>query len=518
MKHVLALDQGTTSSRAIVFDEDGRIVATAPAGVPPDLPAARLGRARPAGDLGDADRRRGRGAEPGAGSGRGTSRRSASPTSARRRSSGTARPASRSATRSSGRTGARRPFCDRLKADGHEPTDPRAHRPRASTPTSPAPRSAWILDNVPGARARGRGGRAGLRHHRHLARLASSPSGTLHVTDASNASRTMLFNIHTRRVGRRAAAAASACPARMLPEVRASSEVYGEVSTTLGPRGRADRRASPATSRRPSSARCASTPGLTKNTYGTGCFMLQNTGDTSRSPRAHRLLTTVAWNRRRAAPSTPSKAASSSAARSCSGCATASASSAPRPTSRRSPPRSPTTAASTSCPPSPASGAPHWDPYARGTHRRASPAARRAGHIARAALESIAFQVADLLEAMQRDAGIALAELRVDGGASQQRPAHAVPGRPARRPGRAARGHRDHGPRRGLPGRAGGRASGTTSRTHRRPVAGRPPLRAGDAGRARPRPACALARSARAREGLGRRLRCRSERIAGRAR
>ena len=91
-------------------------------------------------------------------------------------------------------------------------------------------------------------------------------------------------------------------------------------------------------------------------------------------------------------------------------------------------------------------GAPHWDPYARGLIVGIT-RGTTAAHIARAALESIAYQVDDLLDAVRRDSGISLAELRVDGGASTQRRADAVPGRPARRAGRPTRGHGDHGAR-----------------------------------------------------------------------
>ena len=261
MPYILALDQGTTSSRAIVFDHDGADRRRRAAGVPADLPAARLGRARPAGDLGDADRRRRRGARPRAACGRATSPPSASPTSARRPSSGTARPASPSTTRSSGRTAAPPAFCDRLQRDGHEAAHPRttglrhrrlllrhARSPGSST-TSPAP--------APRAERR----RAGLRHDRHAGWSGSSPAARRTSPTSRNASRTMLFNIHTLAVGRRAAASCSACRASMLPEVRSSSEVYGRVVDDARRRRRRRSPASPAISRRRCSARCASRRG-----------------------------------------------------------------------------------------------------------------------------------------------------------------------------------------------------------------------------------------------------------------
>ncbi len=187
--------------------------------------------------------------------------------------------------------------------------------------------------------------------------------------------------------------------------------------------------------------------------------MLQNTGDEGAgvaSQAAH----DGGLAARGPNASTPSRGASSSAAPWCSGSATASASSVPRPTSSPWPPPSPTTAASTSCRPSRASvprtgtrtlAAPSW----------ASPAAPRRATWRGPPSKAIAYQVADLA---RRDArptpACRLPELRVDGGAARQRPPDAVPGRHPGRPGRPARGHRDDGPRRGLSRRAWRWASG----------------------------------------------------------
>ena len=131
-------------------------------------------------------------------------------------------------------------------------------------------------------------------------------------------------------------------------------------------------------------------------------------------------------------------------------------------------------------------GAPHWDTYARGAILGIT-RGTTAGHIARAAVESMAYQTRDVLEAMQQDAGIRLAELKVDGGAlGQQRP-DAVPGRPAGRAGAPAGGRRDDGAGRGLPGRPGGGLLVGPGR--RRPQLGPgPPVHARHAGRARARP------------------------------
>ena len=146
--------------------------------------------------------------------------------------------------------------------------------------------------------------------------------------------------------------------------------------------------------------------------------------------------------------------------------------------------RCPTTAASTSCP---AFAGPRRAALGRLRARRdVRPHARRdrAAHIARAALEAIAFQSADVLAAMQKDAGITLTRAARRRRRDGQRPADAVPGRPARRAGRAAEGARDHGARRRLPRRARGRLLEGRGR-RRRQLAGRPRLRAGDAARPR---------------------------------
>ena len=307
----------------------------------------------------------------------------------------------------------------------------------------------------------------------------------------------MLFNIHTLAVGRGPAEAAG----------RAGQHAARGAVVERGLRRRRRRRSASANVPIAGIAgdqqaalfgqMCVS-PGLTKNTYGTGCFLLQNTGETpgrlAQPPALDRRLAGRRQDRR-----TRSRAASSSAAPWCSGCATASGlirDVVRRRGARARPSR--TAAASTSCPPSPASARRTGTPYARGTIVGIT-RGTTAGHIARAALESIAFQVADLLEAMRRRRRRStLTELRVDGGAARQRRAAAVPGRSARRAGRAAQGHRDDGARRGVPGRARGRLLGLDRRA-RAALAGRPALRAVSMppadGRGAP---CRMARGARA--------------------
>ena len=271
---------------------------------------------------------------------------------------------------------------------------------------------AWILDNVPGARARAEAGKLafGTIDSWLVWQLTSDST---HITDVSNASRTMLFNINTLtwdddllkllRV-----------PASMLPDVRPSSEVYGHVSTSLGAGGvpiagiAGDQQAA-------LFGQMCISPGLTKNTYGTGCFLLQNTGDRPVASR-NRLLSTVGWQ-------IGGKTMYALEGSVFIGGAVVQWLRDGLGIIRES---SEVEALASSVPDSggvylvPAFaglGAPHWDPYARGTIVGIT-RGTKAGHIARAAVESIAFQVADLLEAVRDDAAIDLSELRVDGGAA----------------------------------------------------------------------------------------------------
>ncbi len=238
-------------------------------------------------------------------------------------------------------------------------------------------------------------------------------NGQVHITDVSNASRTMLFNIHTlawdpdllRLLG---------VPSSMLPEVRASSEVYGRVSRMLGTEDVAIAGIAGDQQAALFGQMCVS-PGLTKNTYGTGCFLLQNTGAESVAS-SNRLVTTVAWKvggRTEYAlegsvfvggavvqwlrDGLHLFARSPDVEKLASGVAD--------------------NGGVYLVPAFAGLGAPHWDPYARGTIIGLT-RGTTGGHIARAALESIAYQVDDLLDAVHRDSGIAPVELRVDGGAS----------------------------------------------------------------------------------------------------
>ena len=410
MPHIIALDQGTTSSRAIVFDHDASIVAVGQREFPQIFPrpgwvehdpgeiwATQISVVTEA--LGRAHLRPRDIAAIGI-----TNQRETTVVWDR----ATGEPVYNAIVWQDRRTA---DFCDRLKRDGHEDFI-RERTGLVIDAYFSGSKIAWILDNVPGARARAEAGKLafGTIDSWLVWQLTSDST---HITDVSNASRTMLFNINTMtwdddllRLLR--------VPASMLPDVRSSSEIYGRVSTTLGAGGvpiagiAGDQQAALF------GQMCVS-PGLTKNTYGTGCFLLQNTGERPAASR-NRLLSTVAW---RVGGKTMYALEGSvfiggavvqwlrdglGIIRESSDVEELALSVAD-------------SGGVYLVPAFAGLGAPHWDPYARGTIVGIT-RGTKAAHIARAALESIAFQVADLLEATRDDAGIDVAELRVDGGAA----------------------------------------------------------------------------------------------------
>jgi glycerol kinase len=410
MPYIIALDQGTTSSRAIVFDHDASIVAVGQREFPQIFPqpgwvehdpgeiwatqmavtTEALGRAhlrpRDIAAIGITNQRE--------------------TTVVWDRESG--EPVYNAIVWQDRRTA---DFCDRLKRDGHE----ELIRERTGLVVDAyfsGSKIAWILDNVAGARARAEAGKLafGTIDSWLVWQLTSDAT---HITDVTNASRTMLFNIHTLKWDDDLLRLLR-IPASMLPEVRPSSEVYGRVSTTLGAAGvpiagiAGDQQAALF------GQMCVSS-GLTKNTYGTGCFLLQNTGERPAVSR-NRLLSTIAWQ----VGGKTSYALEGSVfiggavvqwLRDGLGIIRQSADIEALAMSV------PDSGGVYLVPAFAGLGAPHWDPYARGTIVGIT-RGTTAAHIARAAVESIAFQVADLLDATRNDSGIDLAELRVDGGAA----------------------------------------------------------------------------------------------------
>jgi glycerol kinase len=273
-----------------------------------------------------------------------------------------------------------------------------------------ATKVTWILENVAGARKKAEQGK--LAFGTVDSWLAwKLTSRTKHITDVSNASRTLLFNIHKGEWDPELLKLFRV-PACLLPEVRSSSEVYGLVSSTIGLQDipisgiAGDQQAA-------LFGQMCVRPGGTKSTYGTGCFLLQNTGAKAVNSK-NRLLTTIAWKIGRKTDYAQEGSVfiggavvqwlrdglklvrSAAEINELAGTVKDSG-------------------GLYLVPAFAGLGAPHWDAYARGLligiTRDTS-----AGHLARAALEGVAFQVADLLDAMQSDTGKKLKELRVDGG------------------------------------------------------------------------------------------------------
>jgi len=408
-EYVLALDQGTTSSRAILFDASGAPVTTAqrefeqlfprPGWVehrPEDLWASQVSVAAEA--LGRAGVAPGRVAALGITNQRET-------TLVWERSTG--RPLCNAIVWQDRRTAG---LCDELKARGLEPL----FRERTGLVLDAyfsGTKVRWILDNVDGARAAAERGQLafGTVDSWLVWRLTG---GKVHATDASNASRTLMYNIRTGDWDDELLAALD-IPRSLLPEVRDSSGDFGETAPGLLP-GAVPVRGVAGDQQSALFGQACLRPGMVKNTYGTGCFMLLNTGGAP-VPSSNQLLTTVAWRLNgkttyalegsvfiagavvqwlrdglgliRTAAEVEALAASV-----------------------------PDNGGVYLVPAFAGLGAPHWDPYARGVLAGLTRGVT-AAHIARAALEGVAFQVADVIEAMAADTGSPVAELRVDGGA-----------------------------------------------------------------------------------------------------
>ncbi len=271
----------------------------------------------------------------------------------------------------------------------------------------------WILDNVPGAREKAEAGK--LRFGTVDSWLVwQLTRGAVHVTDVSNASRTMLFNIKTLEWDKELLELLD-IPESMMPRVKSSSEVYGHTKTTLfahevpiaGIAG--DQQAA-------LFGQMCTEPGSVKNTYGTGCFLLMNTGETPIMSK-NNLLTTIAWK----IGNTVNYALEGSifvggsvvqwlrdglgVIRSSSEVEALAAS-------------VPDNGGVYFVPALTGMGAPYWDQYAKGVVCGIT-RGTTAAHVARAALEGIAFQTMDIVNAMEKDARVKLAELKVDGGASR---------------------------------------------------------------------------------------------------
>jgi len=414
-RYVLALDQGTTSSRAILFDRAGSPVASAqqefrqffpqPGWVehdPLEIWSSQLACARQA--LAQAGASAADVAAIGVANQRET-------TVLWERASG--RPVAPAIVWQDRRTAG---ACARLRAAGAEPMV--AYKTGLLLdPYFSGTKLAWLLDNVPGARAAaGRGELAFGTIDTWL--LWNLTGGALHATDPSNASRTLLFNLHTLDWDDELLALLDV-PRAVLPQIVPSSGFVGHA--------RADRLGGALPIAGIAGDQQAATfgqacfaPGMAKNTYGTGCFLLLNTG-ASPKPSANRLLTTVGWT------------LGTGTARRTTYCLEGSVFVGGAVVQwlrdglgiieraedvERLAAQVPDAGGLTLVPAFTGIGAPYWDPDARGLLIGITRGTTRA-HIARAALEAIALQSAEVLQAMQRDAGAALTELRVDGGAAR---------------------------------------------------------------------------------------------------
>jgi len=408
MKHILALDQGTTSSRAIVFNQEGETVSVAqkefkqhfpqPGWVEHDaeeiwstqlevaLEAMRSAKLKPA-DV----------AAIGI-----TNQRETTVIWDRK----TGVPISRAIVWQDRRTAG---ICDRLRKGGL------AKRIQKKTglvvdPYFSGTKVQWLLDNVRGARERAEAGELafGTVDSWLIWKLTS---GKAHVTDATNASRTMLFNIASKNWDD-ALLKPLKVPAALLPSVKGSSEPLGEATGELagipiaGVAG--DQQAA-------LFGQCCFQPGMVKNTYGTGCFMLMNAGKKQPVSR-NNLLGTVAWKIGAATEYALEGSVFIAGAvvqwlRDGLGIIRSSKDSETLAS------QVPDSGGVLFVPAFSGLGAPHWDAYARGAILGLTRGVT-AKHIARAALESIAFQTWEVLHAMQKDTRIKIKELRVDGGAS----------------------------------------------------------------------------------------------------
>ena len=408
MKHILALDQGTTSSRAIVFDHAGSIVAVAQKEFPQIFPKPGWVEHDPrdiwssqAGVAAEALTKARVRADDIAAIGITNQRETAIVWDR-----ATGEPIMNAIVWQDRRTAA---ICDRLRKQKLE----RVIRRKTGLVIDAyfsATKVQWMLQNVKGAKAKAKAGELAFGTVDSWL-VWNLTGGKVHVTDVSNASRTMLFDIAKGQWDDELLEIFGV-PHSMLPEVRSSSEVYGHTELL----GMAVPIAGIAGDQQAALfGQACLKPGMVKNTYGTGCFMLMNTG-TKRIASKHNLLTTIAWrigDRTEYALEGSIFIAGAVVQWLRDGLEFF-----------RSAPEIEALAAVVEdtggvylVPAFAGLGAPHWDPHARGTIVGLTRGTTKA-HVARAALEGIALQVMDVLKAMEADAGIKLKELRVDGGAS----------------------------------------------------------------------------------------------------
>lgn len=408
--YILALDQGTTSSRAILFDHSGAIRGVAqrefrqlfpqPGWVehdPEEIWSSQAGVAAEV--LAEANLSASDVAAIGI-----TNQRETTVVWDRR----TGKPIHHAIVWQDRRTAG---MCDRLWEAGHADFI-RSRTGLVLDAYFSGTKVRWMLDHVEGARERAKRGELAFGTVDSWL-IWNMTSGRVHVTDATNASRTLLYNIHTNEWDDELLDIFGV-PRSVLPEVRSSSEEYAKTSEhTFMPNvpiaGIAgDQQAA-------LFGQVCTTPGMVKNTYGTGCFLLMQTGEEAVQSN-NNLLTTIAWRigeRTEYALEGSVFIAGAVVQWLRDGLGIIRTSSDVETLAHSVPDNG----GVYFVPAFTGLGAPHWDPYARGTITGLTRGAT-AGHIARAALESIAFQTADLIRAMEADAALRLTELRVDGGAT----------------------------------------------------------------------------------------------------
>ncbi|MDB6051659.1 MAG: glpK [Pseudomonas sp.] len=402
--YIIALDQGTTSSRAMIFDRDANVISTAqseftqhypqPGWVehdPMEIFATQTACMTKA--LAQADLHHDQIAAIGI-----TNQRETTVVWER----DTGRPVYNAIVWQCRRS---TEICQQLKRDGHEDYI-RATTGLVIDPYFSGTKLKWILDQVEGSRERARKGEL-LFGTIDSWLIWKFTGGKVHVTDYTNASRTLLFNIHTLEWDEKMLQVLD-IPREMLPEVRSSSEVYGHSKSGIPIAGIAgDQQAA-------LFGQMCVEPGQAKNTYGTGCFLLMNTGKKA-VQSAHGMLTTIACGPR------------GEVAYALEGAVFNGGSTIQW---LRDELKLINDALDTEyfagkvkdshgvylVPAFTGLGAPYWDPYARGALFGLTRGVK-VDHIIRAALESIAYQTRDVLDAMQQDSGERLKSLRVDGGA-----------------------------------------------------------------------------------------------------
>ena len=410
-RYILALDQGTSSSRAIVFDKDGQAKAVAQKEFTQIFPkpgwvehnpmeiwssqAAVIAEAITSIDINGLDI---------AGIGITNQRETTIVWDAE-----TGEPVYNAIVWQDRRTSE---YCDSLKEKGLTDTI-RSKTGLIIDAYFSATKIRWILENVPHAREKAEQGK--LRFGTVDTWLIwMLTRGEVHVTDVSNASRTMVYNIHN-LCWDKELLELFGIPESMMPQVKSSSEIYGYTKTTLfahevpvaGIAG--DQQAA-------LFGQMCTEPGSVKNTYGTGCFLLMNTGEKPIMSR-NNLLTTIAWkigDKVNYALEGSIFVAGSVVQWLRDGLGIIRSSSEVEALAASVPDNG----GVYYVPALTGLGAPYWDQYAKGCIYGLS-RGTTAAHIARAALEGIAFQTMDIVNAMEKDAGVRLAELKVDGGASR---------------------------------------------------------------------------------------------------